>query len=350
MGVDLRELIPEAKTIELSSIRGKAIAIDAYNALYQFLSIIRQPDGTPLMDSRGRITSHLSGLFYRTVNLLEEGLRPVYVFDGKPPERKEAEISSRVRRKEEYEEKYEEALARGDLKSARMYAQATSRLTEEMVSQAKRLLDAMGVPWIQAPSEGEAQAAFITIRGEAWATVSQDYDSLLFGAPRLVRNLTISGKRKLPRKDVYVEIEPELVELNKVLSSLQLTREQLIDVAIMLGTDYNPGGVKGIGPKKALKIVKTYGSLAKALEAGLKELEELRQSPIPVQDIKRMFLEPNVTKDYAISWRALDPEKVFDVLCVEHNFSEERVRNALDRVLKASKAIGAQRSLDVWFR
>ncbi|RLE48475.1 MAG: flap endonuclease-1 [Candidatus Methanomethylicota archaeon] len=350
MGVDLRELIPEAKPIDLSSLRGKAIAIDAYNALYQFLSIIRQPDGTPLMDSRGRITSHLSGLFYRTINLLEEGLKPIYVFDGKPPEQKEAEIVSRLKRKEEYEEKYEEALAKGDLKAAKMYAQATSRLTEEMVNQAKKLLDAMGVPWVQAPSEGEAQAAFIALRGEAWAAVSQDYDSLLFGAPRLIRNLTISGKRKLPRKDVYVEIEPELIELDKLLSELQITREQLIDIAIMLGTDYNPDGVKGIGPKKALKIIKMYGSLKRALDMGVKELEELRHLPIPIDEIKRIFLEPNVSKDYKIVWRPLDPNKVIDVLCREHDFSEERVKNAIERVVKATREISAQRSLDAWFK
>lgn len=348
MGVDLRDLITKVHTIKLEELNKRVVVIDGYNALYQFLAIIRQPDGTPLMDSKGRITSHLSGLFYRTVNLLEMGVKPVYVFDGKPPEVKEAEIEKRMKLKEEAEKKYKEALEAGDLKAAKMYAQATARLTEEMVNQAKRLLEAMGVPWVQAPSEGEAQAAFIVAKGDAWASASQDYDSLLFGAPRLVRNLTISGRRKLPRKDVYIEIEPELINLNEVLEELQLTREQLIDIAILLGTDYNPGGVKGIGPKKALKIVKTYGSLEKAIEA-LPELKELRDLPIPIEKIRRLFLEPDVTEDYKLEWRNMDPEAVKRVLCDEHDFSEERVQNAIERVVKAQRA-QQQMSLDAWFR
>jgi len=348
VGVDLRDLITKVHTIKLEELNKRVVVIDGYNALYQFLAIIRQPDGTPLMDSKGRITSHLSGLFYRTVNLLEMGIKPVYVFDGKPPEVKEAEIEKRMKLKEEAEKKYKEALEAGDLKAAKMYAQATARLTEEMVNQAKRLLEAMGIPWVQAPSEGEAQAAFIVARGDAWASASQDYDSLLFGAPRLVRNLTISGRRKLPRKDVYIEIEPELIDLSEVLEELQLTREQLIDIAILLGTDYNPGGVKGIGPKKALKIVKTYGSLEKAIEA-LPELKELRDLPIPVEEIKRLFLEPDVTEDYKLEWRSMDPEAVKRVLCDEHDFSEERVQNAIERVVRAQKA-QQQMSLDAWFR
>ncbi len=233
VGVDLGDLIIR-KTLTLQQLRDKSIAIDGYNALYQFLTVIRQPDGTPLMDSRGRITSHLSGIFYRTINLLEEGIKPAYVFDGKPPEIKEMEIAKRKALKEEAIKKYEEALQAGDLKAARMYAMQAARLKEDMVNEVKRLLDAMGVPWVQAPSEGEAQAAYLAIKGDVWASASQDYDSILYGAPRLVRNLTISGKRKLPRIEEYVEIQPELILLDEVLKQLGLTREQLIDMAILI--------------------------------------------------------------------------------------------------------------------
>ncbi|RLF21962.1 MAG: flap endonuclease-1 [Thermoprotei archaeon] len=343
MGVNLRELVPR-REITFEELRGRVIAIDAYNALYQFLATIRQPDGTPLMDSRGNITSHLSGLLYRTVNLLEMGIKPVYVFDGKPPEMKDLEILKRMKHKEEALRKYEEALRRGDIRSARKYAQQTGRLTEEMVKDAKRLLDLLGVPWVQAPSEGEAQAAYMTIKGDAWATASQDYDSLLFGAVRLVRNLTISGRRKLPGKDIYVEISPELIELDKVLKELGINRRQLVDVAILIGTDYNPEGVKGIGPKKALRLIKTYGSLEKVLPI-IKEA----QFPVDPLKIREFFLNPDVTDRYSLEWRTPDVEGLVKFLCGEHDFSESRVKRAAERALKAIRELRSQTSLEAWF-
>lgn len=350
MGVNLRDLIPKeaVKVInDLRELRGKVIAIDAYNTLYQFLTAIRQPDGTPLMDSKGRITSHLSGLFYRTINFIEAGIKPVYVFDGKPPELKMKEIEARLSVKEEASKKYEQALKAGDLEAARRYAQMASKLTTDMVDASKKLLDAMGVPWVQAPSEGEAQAAYLAQRGDAWAAGSQDYDSLLFGAPRLVRNLAISGKRKLPRKDIYIEIKPEVIELDKVLKTLNLTRDQLIDIAIMLGTDYNPEGIKGVGPKNALKIVRTYGSLDKALKTLTKA-----DFPVPPNEIKKVFLKPEITNEYKIEWKEPNPNAISDLLVNEYDFSPNRVQSAVERLKKAYREHikGGVKGLDLWFK
>lgn len=344
MGVNLRGIV-KAKEITLMDLRGKAISIDAYNALYQFLAIIRQPDGTPLKDSQGRITSHLSGLLYRTVNLVENGIKPVYVFDGKPPELKAMEIERRKAVKEEAVKKYEEALARGDLEAARMYAQATSVLTEDMVNQAKRLLDLMGIPYVQAPSEGEAQAAYMAKKGDVFACGSQDYDSLLFGAPRLVRNISITGRRKLPRKNVYIEVKPELIVLDEILKDLGISREQLIDIAILVGTDYNPEGIKGIGPKKALALIKQYGSLEKALK-----YIPGASFPVDPMEIKEIFLKPQVTDSYEVKWRQPDVEGVVRFLCGEHDFSESRVRKAVEKLDKAMKETKTRTSLDMWFK
>jgi len=342
MGVNLSDLVIR-KPITLDALQGKVIAIDAYNALYQFLATIRQPDGTPLMDSRGNITSHLSGLLYRTINLLEKGIKPVYVFDGKPPEMKDLEILKRMKIKKEAEKKYEEALRRGDLEAARKYAQRALRLTEPMVRSAKMLLELMGIPYVQAPSEGEAQAAYMTRKGDAWATASQDYDSLLFGAPRLVRNLTISGRRKLPGKDVYVEIKPEIIDLEESLRTLGITREQLIDIAILLGTDYNPDGVKGVGPKRALRLIKTYKSLEKVLPIVNGEF------PVDPLEIRKFFLNPSVTDNYVIEWKEPDKEGLMKFLCKEHDFSENRVEKAIRRLEKAMRQIRTQSSLEEWF-
>jgi flap endonuclease-1 len=343
LGVNLRDLVPKTP-IKLEDLSGKSIAIDAYNALYQFLAIIRQPDGTPLKDSSGRITSHLSGLLYRTSNLLELGIKPVYVFDGTPPALKEAEIKRRMKVKEEALVKYEQALREGRIEEARMYAQATSSLKDYMVEDGKRLLDLMGVPWVQAPSEGEAQAAHIVKRGDANFCASQDYDSLLFGAPRLVRNVTISGRRKLPSKNVYVEIEPEIVELERVLKECGITHEQLIDIGILIGTDFNPEGVKGIGPKTALKLIKEYGSLENVLPH-LKDVE----FPVDPRKIKEIFLHPKVTDDYKLEWREPDVEGVVAFLCRERDFSEDRVRKALEKAQKGLMKLKGKTTLEKWF-
>ncbi|MCS7099523.1 MAG: flap endonuclease-1 [Sulfolobales archaeon] len=337
MGVNLRDIIPDGCIHVVSDLReleSRVVAIDAYNALYQFLTAIRQPDGTPLMDSRGRVTSHLSGLFYRTINLLESGIKPVYVFDGKPPELKAREISERMSTREEARRRYEEAIAQGDIEAARKYAQIASHLTSDMVKASKDLLTAMGIPWVQAPSEGEAQAAYMAIWGDVWAVASQDYDSLLFGSPRLIRNLTISGRRKLPRREVYVEVKPELIELGSLLRSLGISGEQLVDIAILIGTDYNPEGVRGVGPKTAYQLVKTHGSLERVLK-----LLPGAKLPVPLDEIRAAFKNPQVTREYALEWRNPDFSKVREILVEEYEFSEDRVRNALDRLSKASREV-----------
>ena len=343
LGVNLRELVPKTK-VDLKSLSGKSIAIDAYNALYQFLAIIRQPDGTPLKDSTGRITSHLSGLFYRTANLLEMGIKVVYVFDGVPPALKEVEIKRRAKVKEEALIKYERALQEGRVEEARTYAQMTSRLKDYMAEDSKYLLTQMGVPWIQAPSEGEAQAAHLTKKGDTNYCASQDYDSLLFGASLLVRNVTISGRRKLPRKPVYVEVVPEIIELGQVLKELNITHEQLIDIGILVGTDFNPEGVKGMGPKTALKLIKQHGSIEKLLPT-LKEAE----FPVEPQRIREIFLNPKVTDNYKLTWKDSDIEGVVDFLCRERDFSEERVRKALKKMTECLKKAKGKVTLETWF-
>ncbi|RLG77585.1 MAG: flap endonuclease-1 [Thermoprotei archaeon] len=350
MGVNFRELIPDEVRRQVKDLRelmGKVIALDAYNALYQFLAAIRQPDGTPLMDRRGRVTSHLSGLFYRTINLVEHGIKPIYVFDGKPPEIKAAEIERRRIRREEAAEKARRARAEGRVEEAKKYAVQAIKLTDEMVDASKKLLEAMGIPYIQAPAEGEAQAAYVAKKGDAWGVGSQDYDSLLFGAPRLVRNLTITGKRKLPGRDVYVEILPEIIELDALLRTLKITREQLVDIAILIGTDYNPDGVEGVGPKTAYQLIKRYGSLEKVL----KVLPRAKFPEDPLK-IREYFLKPQVTDEYSIKWREPDEKAIMTLLVEEYDFSRDRVLNAVARLKKAYREYlrGKVRSLDMWFR
>ena len=341
MGTPIGPLVPKEE-IELEALATKTLAVDAYNTLYQFISVIRQPDGTPLMDRKGRITSHLSGLFYRTIKLLENGIKVVYVFDGEPPEFKKKTIEERTEHREEAEKKWKEALKRGDIEEARKYATQAARLERMMVEDAKALLDAMGVPYVQAPSEGEAQASYMAQKGDVWAAASQDYDSLLFGAPRLVRNLTITGKRKLPGRNVYIDVKPELIVLEKVLKELGIDRRKLIWIGLLLGTDYNEK-VPGVGPKKALELVKTYDSLEKILKVvGYEPKEDWKA-------IEEFFLNPPHTDEYEIKYRLPDREKIFKILVDEHDFNPERVERALKRLEEVTPAKGSQSSLEAWF-
>ena len=235
---------------------------------------------------------------------------------------------------------WEEALKAGDMETARTKAQQTSKLTREMVSQAKRLFDLMGVPWVDAPEEGEAQASHMAKKGEVYAAGSQDFDALLFGAPLLIRNMTLAGRRKMPRRNVYIDVVPEMLELEETLAALDISLEQLIDVAVLMGTDFNPG-VKGIGPKKGLKLIKKYGSGQAAIEA-----ESL---DVPGFDnVRSVFLEPNVTDDYELSWKSMDPGAIEDMLCDDFEFSRPRIQSTLAKIAEGEKA-RRQRSLDAWF-
>ncbi|MGB9717621.1 MAG: flap endonuclease-1 [Thermoproteota archaeon] len=339
MGVQLGDIIP-AREIRLENLANKRVAIDMYNTLYQFLTIIRGVDGRPLMDSKNRITSHLSGLFYRTCNFLSAGLKPIYVFDGEPPRIKRGEAERRRAIREEASKKYEEALATGMLEEARKYAQMSATLDEYLLKSAEELVRLMGVPVVHAPSEGEAQAAHMVVTGVADYVGSQDFDSLLFGGRMLVRNLAITGRRKLPGKKAYVEVSLEEISLEEALRSLSITREQLIDIALLVGTDYTEG-IKGIGPKRALELVKKGMSLEEIFR-------KHGENPARLQtyyEAKDFFLNPRVKDVGELEWKDIDQEGVLRFLHDEHDFSLDRVVKAVEEVKKKRPA-GA---LSKWF-
>ena len=326
MGVDLGDLFKKEK-ISFKDLHDRVIAIDAYNVLHQFLSTIRQRDGTPLKDANGRITSHLSGLLYRTANLVEARIKPVYVFDGKPHPLKAKTLEERLKRRELAEKEWKEALEAGDLVKARVKAQQTSRVTDEIIQQSKELLDALGIPYVQAPGEGEAQASYMVKKGDAYAVGSQDYDCLLVGSPVLIRNLTSSERRKLPGKQAYVKVNPELIRLKPNLKTLGITHKQLIDMAILIGTDFNDG-IKGIGPKKSLTLIKKNGNVENVLATiGVEKPPTLEE----IKEIRKIFLQPKVTNNYSLRWNPPDKEKVLHILCDQHQFTQERVETVLEK-------------------
>ena len=327
VGVALTPII-EKRVVDLEAFRGRTIAVDGNLELYQFLSVIRLRDGSPLKDSQGRITSHLNGLMFRTTRLVADyDIRPIFVFDGPPPALKAREIAKRKAAREKATKDYALALQGGDYGTAWSKAVMMSRLTREMVEEAKTLLRLLGIPTVQAPSEGEAQASWMARQGFAWAVGSKDYDSLLFGAPRLARFLTISGTEWLPSQGRARRLTPEIIELDPWLKSLGLTREQLVDAAILIGTDFDDG-VRGIGPKKAVKMIRDVGGLDNVSP------EVRGQLPENIDEIRAFFLDPPVDKQVSVESPTPDASAVHSFLCDERGFTRERVRVALERMLQ----------------
>lgn len=335
MGVNLTPIL-EPQVLDLAALRGRRFAVDGNNVLYQFLALIRKPDGRPLTDRRGRVTSHLVGLLYRTTRLLSDyRMEFVFVFDGRPPRRKGEELAKRRAARERAEAGYVEAIARGDLADAWSKAVTSTRLTSSQVEDAQRLLTLLGIPWMRAPAEGEAQAAHLCRRGDAWAAATRDYDALLYGAPRLLRYLTVSGQEYLPSRGTARPLEPELLELSRVLSDLGLTRRQLVDVALLIGTDYQPG-VKGIGPKRALHLIRAHGRLEDVPPSVRSAL------PADLEGLRGLFLDPTVEADYELRAPPLDVQGVVSFLCEDRDFARDRVTQALERVAESRR----QASLD----
>lgn len=323
MGTKIYDLV-EKQEIEIEYLKHKVIAIDSFLFLYQFLASIRQQDGRLLTDNKGNVTSHLIGLFSRTTNFLAHGIKPIFVFDGESPELKKKVREKRKEIKVKAQQQYEEAVQLGDEASMRKFGSRTGVLSPEMLAETKELLTYLGMPIVQAPTEGEAQAAYIVKKGEAYAVGSNDADSLIFGAPRVVKNLGTTAKRKKPGTLIREAVPIELIELQKVLDKLGFTQDQLIILAMLVGTDYNPGGIKGIGPKKALAIVKKYAP--NELFAEVKWNESF---DYPWEDVFNAIKHVKVTDDYKLLWKPIDKKRLIELLCNKHDFALERVEKPL---------------------
>lgn len=327
MGVKLKDIV-EPESISFKDLEGRVVSIDAFNTLYQFLSTIRQRDGRPLTDEHGNVTSHLSGILYRNSSMIEKDIKPIYIFDGKAPELKSETQAKRREVRDEAEQIYKEALKAGDTEKARKFAMRSSKLSPEIIESSKKLLTLMGIPYVEAKGEGEAQAAYLVANGDAYAVASQDYDCLMFGAKRVVRNLAVSSNLG----------DLEFYQLDKVLRQLNVTREELVDMGILIGTDFCEG-LKGVGAKTALKLAHNG-----QLKEKIAELQ--KESTHDLDEVRDIFLKHNVNTDYKIKWEKPDKDKLIEFMCYEHGFSVERVSKASDRLKNLNSSQG---SLDAWF-
>jgi len=344
MGTDLKDLAAK-KEIEFEDLKGKRLVVDAMNVIFQFLSSIRQMDGSLLTDSKGKTTSHLVGLFSRMTRLKKMGIELAFVFDGKKPELKKKEVERRAELKKQALAEYEIAKEREDIQSMKKYAARTSVLTKEMIDESKELLEALGFPVIEAPSEGEAQAAHMVKKGDFYAEVSQDYDCLLFGVPRMVQNLTISERKKSKNKLSYEKVKPVLIELKETLKLNDINQDQLIAMGLLIGTDFNIGGIKGIGPKNALKLVKQHGENFEAL---FEEVKWINYFDFGWREAFDLIKHMPITDNYKLKWNPVNDERIIKLLVEKHEFNRERIEKSLNELEEEAKK-GKQKGLGEFF-
>lgn len=331
MGVNISSIISNSKKeVEYIELFEKTIAIDTFNQLYQFLATIRGHDGLPLKNKKGETTSHIVGLFNRTSFLIQHGIKPIFVFDGEINELKMNEINKRRNIKKEAESKMNQSLESENYEDAKKYAQSTSKLTSEMIETSKSLLKAMGCPVVQAAQDGEAQAAVMVQKGLAWAVGSQDYDSILFGSPKLLRNLSMNNKKKF--KNTVIDVKIEYYTLNQILEDLNLTRAQMIDLGILVGLDFYEG-IKGIGAKTALKHITKYENLEGIVNNNI----QVKKEPIKfnfeeITKVRNLFLNPSINEDFSVKWTKPDDDKILEILVEQNNFSKDRVENSIKKL------------------
>ena len=335
LGVLLTPILKREQT-SFKALYGKSFAVDASIELHQFLALIRKPDGSLFTDPQGRVTSHLIGLLTRTSRLVTDyKLHPIFVFDGRPNPLKKATIEARRKVQQKAQTEYAQAIAAKDYSRAWSKVVMTGRVKGDVLADAKRLLSLIGIPWLEALEDGEAQASFMAAKGDVWAVGSKDYDCLLFGAPILARYLTLTGREYLPSKKTSRPLIPELVKLADNLEALGISREQLVDLALLVGTDFNEG-VMGIGPKKGLALVRKYG-------AAEKFPEEIRGGlPSDLDRVRSIFLHPRVLENYSLKRGRPDPDGVIEFLCEERAFARDRVQKVVDRLVESQAESDSQ--------
>jgi len=325
---------------EMANYFGRKIAVDASMCIYQFLIAVRQEGGNSLTNEDGETTSHLMGMFYRTIRLLENGIKPVYVFDGKPPELKGGELAKRQERRAEAQENLEKATETGDAENVDKFTRRLVKVTKEHGEECRKLLKLMGVPYVEAPCEAEAQCCALVKAGKVYAVGTEDMDALTFGGDVLVRHLTFSEAKKMPIKEFT---------LRKVLEGLEMTQEQFIDLCILLGCDYCDT-IKGIGPKRAVDLVKEHKSIDVILDKIDKEKYKVPENWL-YKEARQLFIKPEITdpESLDLKWTDPDEEGIVQYMCNEKGFNEERMRNGVKKILKARNT-GTQVRLDSFFK
>lgn len=340
----LKENAPLAsKSNEIKTFFGRKVAIDASMCLYQFLIAVRQQDGQQLTNDDGETTSHLMGMFYRTLRMIDNSIKPCYVFDGKPPVLKGGELEKRLARREQATKNIEALKESGTAEELAKFERRTVKVTREQNEEAKKLLDLMGIPYVNAPCEAEAQCAELAKGGKVYAAASEDMDTLCYKTPFLLRHLTFSEQRKEPIQEIDVA---------KVLEALEMDQKQFVELCILLGCDYCES-IRGVGPVSAFKLIKEYGTIEGVLEFIKSNPDSKYKIPEdwPYEGARELFLNPDVipAKDVELKWREPDEAGLLKFMVEEKGFSEERIKSGIERLKKGLKTT-SQGRLDGFFK
>ncbi|XP_023221977.1 flap endonuclease 1-like [Centruroides sculpturatus] len=327
------------KENEIKNYFGRKIAIDASMSIYQFLIAVRQETNV-LTNSEGETTSHLVGLFYRTIRMVENGIKPVYIFDGKPPTMKNEELEKRQERREEAQKQLEKAEELGNIEEVSKFTRRLVKVTRQHNEDCKTLLQLMGIPYIEAPCEAEAQCAAMVHSSKVYATATEDMDGLTFGSNVLLRHMTFSEARKMPIREYH---------LDKVIEELEVNQKEFIDLCILLGCDYCES-IKGIGPKKAIELIRQYRSIDDIIEKLDKKKYQIPENWM-YKEARELFLNPEVTdpKEIELKWTDPDEEGLVKFLCGDKGFSEDRVKNGTKKLMKGRHG-STQGRLDSFFK
>ncbi|XP_019402877.1 PREDICTED: flap endonuclease 1 [Crocodylus porosus] len=336
----IADMVPSAiRENDIKSYFGRKVAIDASMSIYQFLIAVRQ-GADVLHNEEGETTSHLMGMFYRTIRMVENGIKPVYVFDGKPPQLKSGELAKRSERRAEAEKQLQEAQEAGEEEKVEKFSKRLVKVTKQHNDECKKLLSLMGIPYVEAPGEAEASCAALVKAGKVYAAATEDMDCLTFGSPVLMRHLTASEAKKLPIQEFY---------LNRILQELDLTWEQFVDLCILLGCDYCES-IRGIGPKRAIELIKQHKTIEKIMEH-----IDTKKYPVPEnwlhKEAQHLFLQPDVVDPEAVElkWGEPDEDGLVQFMCGEKQFNEERIRNGIKRLSKSRQG-STQGRLDDFFK
>ncbi|KAM4617575.1 flap endonuclease 1 [Discoglossus pictus] len=336
----IADVAPTAiKEHDIKSYFGRKVAVDASMCIYQFLIAVRQ-DGNVLQNEDGETTSHLMGMFYRTIRMVEHGIKPVYVFDGKPPHLKSGELAKRSERRAEAEKQLEAAQEAGDVENVEKFNKRLVKVTKQHNEECKKLLTLMGIPYVDAPCEAEATCAALVKAGKVYGAATEDMDALTFGTPVLLRHLTTSEAKKLPIQEFH---------LNRALQDMEVSYEQFVDLCILLGSDYCET-IRGVGPKRAIDLIRQH----KCIEEIMDNID-LKKYPVPEnwlhKEARQLFLEPEVVdvENVDLKWTEPDEEALVAFMSGEKQFSEDRIRNGAKKLTKNRQG-STQGRLDDFFK
>ena len=347
----LKEKCPQSiKSVPLKNYTGQIFSLDASLSMYQFLISTQQIKTgfsiAELRDSEGNLTGHLLGIFNRTIMLMENGIRPIWVFDGIPPEAKKNVLKKRKEIKENAEKEKNEAKDEGDMEKALKFANQTIKIDKKMIEDAKKLIQLLGIPVIEAPSEAEATCSIMAKDKVCYCACTEDMDTLCFGCPILIRDLS-------NKDDNVIQIDLDLV-----LKGLNLNMDEFIDLCILCGCDYC-SRIEGIGAINAYKLIKEHKNIESVLKYAEKYNKDSSHKKKMIYNLetfnyevaRKLFKEPDVvdTKNIKLEFKKPDFNGLKEFLVKEKNFSESRIDNAIKR-LDAAKSKASQSRLDNFFQ